>query len=79
MFTSETLLYKVDGRTITYRVAIPDSAQNYAAFDTVIQVVVPNDVGWAGLAWGGGMTKNPLLVAWRTSSNSVVLSSRWAT
>ena len=42
-------------------------------------MVVPNDVGWAALAWGGSMPKNPLLIAWRGTSNNVVLSSRWAT
>jgi len=78
VFTSNFQLYKSDGRGITYRVAVPDDAQNYAAFDVVVQVIIPNDVGWAGLAWGGSMTNNPLLVAWRGSSNNVILSPRWA-
>lgn len=78
VFSSNFALYKSDGRGITYRVAIPDGVQSYTAFDTVLQVVVPNDVGWAGLAWGGSMPNNPILVAWRGSSNNVVLSSRWA-
>ncbi len=79
VFTSNFQLYKSDGRGITFRVAIPDGVQSYTAYDAVIQMVVPNDVGWAGLAWGGSMPKNPILVAWRGSSNNVVLSSRWAT
>lgn len=79
IFSSNFALYKADGRGITFRVAIPDDAESYTAYDAVIQIVVPNDVGWAGLAWGGSMPRNPILVAWRGSSNNVVLSSRWAT
>ncbi|KAK3372072.1 CBD9-like protein [Podospora didyma] len=78
-FSTAFALYKSDGRGITFRVAIPSSATNYAKYDAVIQVVVPNDVGWAGLAWGGSMTRNPLLAAWRGSNNQVVTTSRWAT
>jgi hypothetical protein len=70
--------YKADGRGITFRVATPSDAQSYTAYDAVVQMVVPNDVGWAGLAWGGSMPRNPLLIAWRGTSNNVVLSSRWA-
>ena len=78
VFSSAFQLYKSDGRGITFRVAVPDGVDNYTPFDAVIQMVVPNDVGWAGLAWGGSMTKNPILVAWK-GSTSAVLSSRWAT
>ncbi|KAK3331173.1 hypothetical protein B0H66DRAFT_92352 [Apodospora peruviana] len=77
-FSQSFALYKSDGRGITFRVAIPASAATYTAFDTVIQVVVPNDVGWGGLAWAGSMTRNPLLVFWRGSNNAPVISSRWA-
>ncbi|KAK3337555.1 CBD9-like protein [Cercophora scortea] len=72
-------LYKVDGRGVTVRIAIPTGVEANTAYDAVVQVVVPSDVGWAGLAWGGSMTKNPLLVFWRGSNNSPVLSSRWST
>jgi hypothetical protein len=78
-FSSSFQLYKSDGRGITFRVAVPDNVASYTAFDAVVQMVVPNDVGWAGLAWGGSMPKNPILVAWKGTSNNVVLSSRWAT
>ncbi|KAL2198845.1 cellobiose dehydrogenase-like protein [Corynascus similis CBS 632.67] len=76
-FTSNYQLYKVNAG-ITFRVAIPDDAQSYSPYDAVVQLVVPNEVGWVGLAWGGGMTNNPLVVAWN-SGNSVTLSPRWAT
>ena len=79
IFSSNFQLYKADGRGITFRVAIPDTAESYTSYDSVIQMVVPNDVGWAGLSWGGSMPRSPLLVAWRGSSNNVILSSRWAT
>ncbi|SPQ19805.1 edc10232-e76d-4a7e-9954-40ff2686b0aa [Thermothielavioides terrestris] len=78
VFTSNFELYKTDGHGITVRIAIPDNVQSYTAFDAVIQMVIPNEVGWAGLAWGGSMTNNPLLVAWRGTSNNPVLSPRWA-
>jgi len=79
IFSSNFQLYKADGRGITFRVAIPDTAKSYTSYDSVIQMVVPNDVGWAGLSWGGSMPRSPLLVAWKGSSNNVILSSRWAT
>ncbi|KAK4222821.1 hypothetical protein QBC38DRAFT_374329 [Podospora fimiseda] len=77
VFSSNYQLYKVD-RGITFRVAIPSDIQSYTSYDAVVQVVVPNDVGWTGIAWAGSMPRNPLLVAWRNSQNQVVLSSRWA-
>lgn len=78
-FASQFVLYKSDGRGITYRVAIAEGVDQYSAYDVVLQMVAPNDVGWAGLAWGGSMARNPLLVAWRNpANNQPVISSRWA-
>ncbi|KAG7286400.1 hypothetical protein NEMBOFW57_008709 [Staphylotrichum longicolle] len=65
-------------RGITFRVAIPDPVPDNKIFDTVLQIVSPHDVGWAGWAWGGHMTYNPLAVAWANGTNNVVLSSRIA-
>jgi len=61
---------------VVYRVAIPDVIR--APFDTLIQVVAPKAVGWAGLAWGGSMAQNPLTLVWM-NGNQGVASSRWAT
>jgi len=62
---------------IVYRIAIPDVSS--APFDILLQVVAPvPTTGWAGLAWGGSMTKNPLTVGWASGSSGVI-SSRWAT
>lgn len=61
---------------ITYRIAIPDTAS--APFDIYLQITAPSTVGWAGIAWGGTMAKNPLTVAWFNGDSGVV-SSRWAT
>ncbi|KXX81408.1 Cellobiose dehydrogenase [Madurella mycetomatis] len=71
--------YTLDsGRGITFRAAIPDAAQ-YSTFDAVIQLIIPTEVGWAGVAWGGSMSQNPLLVVWRSSNNQdAVASSRWS-
>jgi len=60
----------------TYRIAIADSSA--APFDTLLQIISPASLGWAGFAWGGGMTLNPLTVAW-PNGDKVVVSSRWAT
>lgn len=65
-------------RGIIYRVAIPDPVPEDKVFDTVLQVVAPIDVGWAGWAWGGHMTYNPLAVMWANGTNNPVLSSRIA-
>lgn len=77
-YSQNFALYKADGRGITFRIAISSDVSSSSAYDAVVQVIVPNDVGWAGLAWGGSMTKNPLMVFWRGSSSQPVLSSRWA-
>ncbi|OIW30826.1 CBD9-like protein, partial [Coniochaeta ligniaria NRRL 30616] len=62
---------------IVYRIAIPDVPS--APFDILLQIVAPiSTTGWAGLAWGGSMTKNPLTIGWATGS-SALASSRWAT
>ncbi|KAK4118919.1 iron reductase domain protein [Parathielavia appendiculata] len=76
--TGLTFASYTSDRGITFRVAIPDPVPEKKVFDTVLQIVSPNDVGWAGWAWGGHMTYNPLAVAWANETNSVVLSSRIA-
>lgn len=76
-FTSFDAAYEI-GQTISYRLAIPDSAAAGSPYDVVIQVVAPLAVGWAGLAFGGSMVRNPLAVGWASGSTAVV-SSRFAT
>lgn len=66
------------GRTIAFRIALPSPIPANSAYDAVIQVVAPVDVGWTGLAWGGTMVYNPLSVSW-ANGNSAVVSSRYAT
>ncbi|ORY67495.1 uncharacterized protein BCR38DRAFT_456247 [Pseudomassariella vexata] len=68
----------VIGRTISYRIAVPSGVPTGTPFDTVIQISAPIEVGWAGLAWGGTMTANPLTVGW-ANGNSAVAASRYAT
>lgn len=63
---------------IAFRVAVPSTAVNGQPYDVVLQVAAPTAVGWAGLAWGGSMIKNPLTVGWQ-NGNSAQYSSRWAT
>ncbi|KAK5651981.1 hypothetical protein OQA88_11524 [Cercophora sp. LCS_1] len=67
----------VSPEKIAYRLAIPDTA-TAGNFDVLLQIVAPKAVGWAGLAWGGVMTNNPLLVAWPNGANAAVATSRRA-
>ncbi|KAI0152171.1 iron reductase domain protein [Hypoxylon sp. NC0597] len=60
---------------ITWRIAIP--AVGEGPFDVLLQVVAPKTVGWAGLAWGGGMLYNPISLSW-ANGNSTIASGRFA-
>lgn len=77
-FSQYQATYSLSGEYITFRIAVPSNAQQNTPYDAVLQVVSPSDVGWAGLAWGGGMTYNPLTVSWE-NGNTPVISSRYAT
>jgi hypothetical protein len=62
---------------IAYRIAIPEVSA--APFDVLLQIVAPIDkAGWAAIAWGGAMNRNPLTVGW-PNGNTAVVSSRWST
>ncbi|CAK7226383.1 hypothetical protein SCUCBS95973_006181 [Sporothrix curviconia] len=58
-----------------FRLAIPEVQK--APFDTLIQVVAPVSVGWAGLAFGGPMVQNPLALMWVDNGKGIA-SSRLA-
>jgi len=60
---------------IAIRIAIPENA-TAGNFDILLQIQAPKTVGWAGIAWGGVMTNNPLTVAWASGTTSVVSSRR---
>ncbi|KAK3937594.1 hypothetical protein QBC46DRAFT_443089 [Diplogelasinospora grovesii] len=77
-FSQYAAAYNSNGASITFRIAVPSGVQSYTPYDAVLQVVAPNDVGWAGLAWGGSMISNPLMACWKGYSNNVLVSSRWA-
>lgn len=64
----------------SFRTAQAPEAQNGDDYDIVLQIVAPNSIGWLGLALGGSMVYNPLLVAWKgpTTAQPAVISSRWA-
>jgi len=64
------------GTAPIFRIAIPDGASG--AFDMVLEMITPISLGWAGFAWGGSMTANPLTVAWPNGQKATV-SSRWST
>ena len=65
----------VSPEKIAYRIAIPDTA-TAGNFDILLQIEAPKAVGWAGLAWGGVMTNNPLAVAWASGNTGIVSSRR---
>ncbi len=52
---------------ISYRIALPKT--NGSADDTILQIVAPVTIGWAGFAWGGTMPWNPLSVGVRKTSH----------
>ena len=60
---------------ITWRIAIPNVAEG--PFDILLQVVAPKTVGWAGIAWGGGMLYNPISLGWANENNTLA-SGRFA-
>lgn len=60
---------------ITYRIAIP--AVEEGPFDVLLQIVAPQSVGWAGIAWGGGMLYNPITLGW-ANGNTTVPAARFA-
>ncbi|KAI2627639.1 actin-domain-containing protein [Hypoxylon sp. NC1633] len=62
---------------ITYRLALPADATGDAAYDVILQVEAPVELGWAGWAWGGAMTYNPLTLVWH-DGNTVQHSARQA-
>ena len=62
---------------VSYRIAVPETAVGGSPYDVIIQVTVPTAIGWAGLAWGGGMTYNPLTIVWK-DGNQVMFSPRLA-
>lgn len=66
--------YKIEAQGLIYRIAIPDVQA--APFDILLQIVAPKTVGWAGIAWGGKMSNNPLTVGW-PNENTAIVSSRW--
>jgi hypothetical protein len=68
--------YTLSG-SISYRIAIPSPVSPGTPYDLVLQVVAPNDVGWAGISWGGSMLASPLTVAWANYGNGVTVSSRY--
>ncbi|KAI0008382.1 actin-domain-containing protein [Xylariaceae sp. FL0662B] len=62
---------------ITLALALPEDAGSDSPYDAIIQITSPVENGWAGWAWGGQMTYNPLTVVW-ANGDSVVHSSRQA-
>ncbi|KAM0603718.1 hypothetical protein ACHAP1_006430 [Verticillium nonalfalfae] len=66
-----------DGAGVRYGIAIPTSAAPGQSFDAILQITAPISIGWVGLAWGGGMTYNPLSIVW-PNGNDVMISARMA-
>lgn len=64
--------------SISFRIASSSEAQPGQPYDIVFQITAPNQVGWAGVAFGGTMVYNPLLVGWANGQQTLA-STRWAT
>ncbi|KAK4455297.1 hypothetical protein QBC34DRAFT_420108 [Podospora aff. communis PSN243] len=65
----------VSPEKIAYRFAIPDTA-TAGNFDVILQIEAPKTVGWAGIAWGGVMTNNPLTVAWANGASAIATTRK---
>ncbi|KAL2270741.1 hypothetical protein VTJ83DRAFT_112 [Remersonia thermophila] len=63
--------------TLVVRIAVPDGVSQGSPFQTVLQMVMPSYVKWAGFAWGGSMLNNPLMVFWWYNQTQPMVSSRW--
>ncbi|EOA81291.1 uncharacterized protein SETTUDRAFT_157240 [Exserohilum turcica Et28A] len=75
---SETEAAATLSSNIIYRIAQPANVSASQPYDIVLQVVASSSLGWVGLAWGGGMVRNPLTVSYPNGQKPTV-SSRWAT
>ncbi|KIH91027.1 hypothetical protein SPBR_02004 [Sporothrix brasiliensis 5110] len=75
--TGFTFSQYVNEKGIAFRVAIPSTAKVNDNYEAVVQIAAPIAIGWAGLAWGGSMTYNPLTIVW-ANGKDVVVSSRMA-
>lgn len=64
---------KTTNAGITYRFAIPPAAAE--GFQTIVQIVAPVEIGWAGMAWSSSMTNGPLTLGW-ANGEGVVASGR---
>ena len=75
---SETRAAATLTSNIIYRVAQPANVAPNTPYDIILQVIVPSTLGWVGLAWGGGMVRNPLTVGYPNGAKTPTVSSRWA-
>ncbi|OTA82158.1 putative iron reductase domain protein [Hypoxylon sp. CO27-5] len=70
-FSQYNALITTGTSSITFRIAIPSPVTAGQPYDAVVQVVAPVSAGWVGLAWGGSMTNNPLLLGWLNGASGV--------
>lgn len=64
---------------MTYGVVFPPLATSGTQPTEFIgEIVAPIDASWIGVALGGAMLDDLLLVAWQ-NGNEIVASTRWAT
>ncbi|PSN70414.1 CBD9-like protein [Corynespora cassiicola Philippines] len=76
---SETKVQYTLSNTVTVRTAVPQGVPAGQPFDIVIQFVAESSrVAWAGLAFGGNMVRNPLVVGYMNGQKAT-LGGRWAT
>ncbi len=75
--TGITFASYLNDHNINFRIAVPDNAGN-SSYDIILQITSPIAIGWAGIAWGGSMTYNPLSIAWANGTQNAVISSRYA-
>ena len=60
---------------LAFGIALPKTVSD--PYDAIIKITAPNNITWAGFAWGGQMVWNPLTVAWPNGTSGVA-SARFA-
>lgn len=70
-FSQQNVQITTGSSYITMRIAIPSGSAAGQPYDAVLQIVAPVAAGWVGLAWGGSMTNNPLLIGWLNGASGV--------
>ena len=63
--------------SVTYGLTFPPLDSTGSNSEFIGEITAPSGTSWVGLALGGAMAQNILLVAW-PNAGKIVASTRWA-